>query len=84
MPTWGELLGEINGLIAAKNPNAFDVLRKKYLQELHNHTKRNTIIYASRWTTGDVPANLTSITDEDIQGFMEATYGLKGETLFLG
>lgn len=41
------------------------------------------IIYATRWTSGDVPPNLVSITDEDIQGFMESVSGLNGDTLDL-
>ena len=67
----------------AGNPQAMDTVRNKYFKELYDYTKRNTIIYASRWTSGDQPANLVSITDEDLQAFMEALHGLKGKELDL-
>lgn len=83
MPTWGKILAEINAEVKEKNPAPFDFIRNKYLKELFQKTQRNIIIYASRWTTGDVPANLISITEEDLQAFMEAIHGLKGENLDL-
>lgn len=83
MPTWGQILNEINDAIRNNNPTAFDTVRIKYLQELYAYTKRNIIVYASRWTSGDLPANLISINDEDIQAFMEAIHGLKGKELDL-
>lgn len=83
MPTWGKILGEIQDEIKNNNPAAFDTVRNKYLKELTDKTQRNVIIYAARWTTGDVPANIISITDEDLQAFMEAIHGLKGDKLDL-
>ena len=83
MPTWGKILAEIQNELKNNNPAAFDTVRNKYLTELTNKTQRNTIIYASRWTTGDIPANIISITDEDLQAFMEAIHGLKGNKLDL-
>lgn len=83
MPTWGKILAEIQNEIKNNNPAAFDTVRNKYLKELTDKTQRNTIIYAARWTTGDVPANIISITDEDLQAFMEAIHGLKGDKLDL-
>lgn len=83
MPTWGEINNEIQKLIKANNPHAFDVIRKKYIKELFDNTKRNTIVYASKWTPGELQANLVSIVDEDIQAFMEAVNGLKGDELDL-
>lgn len=81
MPTWGNILGEIRDLIQRGDQTAFDTVRKKYLTDLSNFTGRNTIIYATRWTSGDAPPNLVSITDEDIHGLMEAVAGLNGDTL---
>jgi hypothetical protein len=83
MPTWGQLLGEIRKLILAGDQQAFDTVRNKYLKELSDFTGRNTIIYASRWTSGDAPPSLISINDEDIQAFMEAVAGLQSENLDL-
>jgi ClpP class serine protease len=82
MPSWGQILNEISQL-AKTNQKAFDVIRQKYIKELFDYTKRNTIVYASRWTPGDAPPNLIAITDEDIQAFMEAVHGLKGDQLDL-
>lgn len=83
MPTWGQLLGEIRTQIQAGDQQAFDTVRNKYLKDLSSFTGRDTIIYATRWTSGDAPPNLVSITDEDIHAFMEAVSGLKCENLDL-
>jgi hypothetical protein len=83
MPTWGSILSEILTLGHGGHPTPFDVVRTKYIQELASFTQRNTIVYASKWTTGDVPPNLTIINDEDVQAFMEAINGLKGDALDL-
>lgn len=83
MPTWGQLLGEIRTQIQGGDQQAFDTIRNKYLKDLSSFTGRDTIIYATRWTSGDAPPNLVSITDEDIHAFMEAVSGLKCENLDL-
>lgn len=83
MPTWGQLLGEIRTQIQGGDQQAFDTIRNKYLKELSDFTGRDTIVYATRWTSGDAPPNLVSITDEDIHAFMEAVSGLKSENLDL-
>lgn len=83
MPTWGQILGEIRQQIQNGDQQAFDTIRNKYLKELSDFTGRNIIIYATRWTSGDAPPNLVSLTDEDIHGFMEAVAGLSGENLDL-
>ncbi len=77
MPTWGQIPGEIKQQISNGDQQAFDTIRNKYLNDLYDFTGRNTIIYATRWTSGDAPPNLVSITDEDIQAFMEAIAGLQ-------
>lgn len=53
------------------------------MKALSDFTGRNTIIYATRWTSGDAPPNLVSITDEDIHALMETVAGLTGEDLDL-
>lgn len=58
-------------------------MRNRYVNELATFTGRNTIVYASKWTTGDVPPNLVIINDEDLQAFMQAMYGLQGDSLDL-
>jgi undecaprenyl pyrophosphate synthase len=83
MATWGQILGEIRTAIQSGDKLAFDSVRNKYVRELSNFTGRDTIIYATRWTSGDAPPNLVSINDEDIHAFMEALSGLKNENLDL-
>ena len=83
MPTWGQILGEIRHEIQKGNQQAFDSVRNKYLKALSDFTGRNTIIYATRWTSGDAPPNLVSLTDEDIHALMETVAGLNGDTLDL-
>ncbi len=84
MPTWGELLKEVNDLREEGEQSPFDKVRRKYLAQLHDYTGRNVILYASAWTlTKNVPPEMVSITEEDIQGFMEVVHGLEGDTLDL-
>ncbi len=86
MPTWSDVLAELQqlqqappGLIPA-GWSPFDFVRRKYITQLHQLTGRNVIVYATKWTQGSVadPESI-SITDEDIQGFMEVVHGLKPE-----
>jgi len=85
MPTWGELLIELNQLISNRQPNPHDFLRRKYLTELYQKTGRNVILYASAWTqTGSVvDPGLLSINEEDLQGLMEVVHNLQGNKLDL-
>ena len=84
MPSWSGILAEIQAEVAKGNPSAFDVVRRKYLAALAAHTNRDTILYATKWTQpGDHDPNLTSITEEDVQGLMEVVHGLHGKDLDL-
>jgi hypothetical protein len=86
MPTWGQILQELQVLLSQGNPAPFDVVRRKYMALLHAKTGRNTIFYATAWTqTGKAIANpqVLSITDEDVQGLMEVVHGLTGDSLDL-
>lgn len=66
MPNWNEILNETK---ACGSPH--DVVRRKYLQELHRLTGRNVIIYYSGWLQKrDLPSVLLAINDEDKNGFM--------------
>ncbi|QOJ19173.1 MAG: serine protease [Phycisphaeraceae bacterium] len=80
MPTWSGILNE---LISATRENGlppFDVVRRKYLVRLSEHTGRPVILYATRFTQDGVPLppDLVSITEEDGQGLMEVVHGLSG------
>jgi ATP-dependent protease ClpP protease subunit len=84
LPTWSGILAEIQAEVAKGNPSAFDVVRRRYLAALTAHTNRNVILYATKWTqSGDHDPNLTSITEEDVQGLMEVVHGLPGKQLDL-
>lgn len=84
MPTWSEIINEIKDLINKKEPAPHDRLRRRYLANVYRETKRDTILYASKFTQGRVDnPEFISINDEDIQGFMEVMHGLKGGDLDL-
>lgn len=83
MPSWGQILNEVNQALQRGDRTAFDTIRRKYVLELQRKTGRNLIVYASKWTSGDATPNLVSINDEDVHAFMEAVHGLKGENLDL-
>jgi hypothetical protein len=80
VPTWGEILKEISGALPTQGPGVFDHVRRKYLVLLAEHTGRNVILYATKWTQpGVTDPGLVSITPEDVQGLMEVVHGLDGK-----
>lgn len=64
MPSWNELLSEIKAA-----GGTHDVIRRKYLRELHNLTKRNIIVYYSGFLQKP-DAKGTQVNDADKNGFM--------------
>lgn len=84
MPIWSEILAELIDTQRQDRPTDFDGVRRKYLAELHTHSKRNVILYCSGWLQkNDASPTLVSIGDEDMQAFMEVSYGLEGGELDL-
>lgn len=84
MPSWSAILSEIQSQIASNNPAAADDVRRRYLALLSNKTGRNTIVYATKCTQPcNVDPRLITISEEDIQGFMEVVHGLTGSKLNL-
>lgn len=80
MPTREEISREI--LIAKEG--AQDTIRRRYLADLHAHTGRNTVLYASAFNSHrPVPDYVVQVTQQDIQGFMAALHGLSGDNLDL-
>ena len=73
MPTWSQILSELQ----LRQPPDYDAIRRKYLAQLHEYSKRDVILYASGWLQKDdaQPASI-SIGDEDVQALMEVSYGL--------
>ena len=78
MPTWGEIFKEFD------SPTKVDPVRRQYLFQLAQHTGRDTILYSTKWTDpSGVNPDQISITEEDIQGFMEVVHGLKNTDLVM-
>jgi membrane-bound ClpP family serine protease len=80
MPDWNQLLNEI-----ISTGSTHDVIRRKYLRELHELTGRNIIIYYSGWLQ---KRNLegVEVNDADKNGFMTVVHQLdraKGLDLLL-
>lgn len=79
-------LNEIQQEILSKKNEAQDEVRRSYLKQLAEHTGRDTIIYSSAFTSNKgsiIPGPVMSVTLEDVQGFMSALHGLKGNELDL-
>lgn len=72
---------------AAQPPQAgaspFDIIRRRYLLKLHQHTGNNVIAYTSSWTTTEGGGPAASINAEDVQALMEVVHGLQGDNLDL-
>lgn len=76
MPARNDIQTEINQIAQ----RAQDNVRRHYLKLLHEHTKRNVVIYASAFgptrRAQGVPPHLLSILPDDVQGFMAAFHEL--------
>jgi hypothetical protein len=87
VPTWGEILGELNQTASPTTGGAtdFDGVRRKYLAALRALTGRNVILYASAWLQNKPNASpaMLSIGGEDMHGLMETVHGLPGPSLDL-
>ena len=79
MPTWSEILTELQVESAQVNTSPFDSVRRKYLLKLSEKTQRNVILYASAFTQKGGAPELLSVTEEDVQGMMEVSHGLDKE-----
>ncbi len=70
MPNWNQLLDEIRSA-----GSMHDVVRRKYLAEIHELTQRNIIAYYSGWLQKGAIAGV-EINDEDKNGFMTVIHQL--------
>lgn len=80
MPNWNDILNEVK---ACGSPH--DVVRRKYLRQLYERTKRNVIVYYSGWLQHGNSLALI-VNDEDKNGFMTTVNNLdrsKGLDLIL-
>lgn len=81
MGSWSDVLEKLNN--GECTP---DDLRQRYIQAIASHTDRNVLCYYSGWLQKDAPSRYTSITDDDMNGFMNAAYRMdrsKGVDLVL-
>jgi ATP-dependent protease ClpP protease subunit len=76
MPAWGSVLSEI-GAKQQGGQQAVDVVRRKYLKRLHQHTGRNVIAYYSGWLFRTPSTPNLSVGDDDMNAFMAAVHQLK-------
>lgn len=78
---------EIQKQITERKGQAQDEVRKSHLAKVAKLSKRDTILYASAWTSGKrlqkLPAQLFMLATDDVQGFMAALHGLSGDELDL-
>jgi len=70
MPDWNQLLDEIK-----EAGSTHDVIRRKYLRQLHEKTRRNVIIYYSGWLQKRNLEGL-EVNDADKNGFMTVVHQL--------
>lgn len=84
MPTWGEILTELNKASTPDGTPDYDRVRRQYLQRLHDLTGRAVIIYATAWLESRPisPAEL-QVGLPDIQGLMEAVSNVRERDLDL-
>jgi len=82
MPTWGDIIDEIQEEEDTR-PSSFDKVRRKYLQEVTDETGRDVILYSSGWTELDVNSPQFSISETDVQGFMETISNIDDDELDL-
>ncbi len=80
MPDWNELLDKIKAA-----GSVHDLIRRQYLRELHELTKRNVVIYYSGWLQKPKTEGV-EVNDADKNGLMTVMHGLdraKGLDLLL-
>lgn len=80
MPNWNSILDEIR-----EAGSTHDVVRRKYLRQLHEYTGRNTIIYYSGWLQKPDLKGV-EVNDADKNGFMSVIHNMdrtKGLDLLL-
>ena len=85
MPTWGEILKEIN---QSKSPQGtgpdFDGVRRRYLRALHDLTGRAVILYSTAFLESrPIPPTDLQVGLADIQGLMETVANVTERNLDL-
>ncbi len=70
MPNWNQILNEVNAA-----GSTYDVIRRRYLAQLHEKTGRNVIVYYSGWLQKKDVQGI-EINDEDKNGLMTVIHQL--------
>jgi hypothetical protein len=78
LPNWSHVTKEIAKAKATAGSSAFDIVRRKYLAQLQQHTGRNIICYYSGFLTKPGLPD-TEISDDDKNGFMLCVTSLTGQ-----
>ena len=82
MPTWGEILTELNGSADANGTPDFDGVRRRYLANMNRLTGRAVILYSTAWLESrPIPPAELQIGLPDIQGFMETVSNMREREL---
>lgn len=68
MPNWKEVIEEV-AKVNRQGNQALDVVRRKYLKNIFQYTKRNVIAYYSGWLQRPNSPDVI-VNDKDISGFM--------------
>ena len=68
MPNWSDLLTELKEL-----GSPYDVLRRKYIKELHAYTKRNVIVYYSGYLQNQELSMRHAVDDNDEDSLMSSS-----------
>ncbi|MDO8749559.1 MAG: serine protease [Dehalococcoidia bacterium] len=84
MPTWGEILIEMQSARRPDGTPDFDAVRRKYMRQLHARTHRAVILYATAFLEDrPIPPSGVQVGLGDIQGFMEAVSNIEERQLDL-
>lgn len=75
MPSWGNILNELNSQNENNRINFLNQQRRRYIQEIKNITNRNVIAYYSAFLQKPAVGD-TAINDKDINALMENIHGL--------
>ena len=70
MANWNDIMKEVQD-----TTSQYDIIRRKYLKELSDYTKRNVLIYYSGWLKKPGAPN-ADINDGDMEGFMTCINGM--------
>jgi hypothetical protein len=85
VPTWGEILKEVQASARARAPAGPDTdgIRHKYLLQLHDLSRRAVISYSSGWLQKRSDRITHSVEGSDVHGFMEVCHAIDERELDL-